>query len=140
MLQYSATLRIQASPEVLWQLLTDAAGYPQWDPWVERIEGQIAPGQRVKAYTKLQPGRAFPATVTEFVPGQKMVWTGGMPFGLFTGVRTFTLTPQGAGVTEFTLTETFTGLLLPLFARSIPDMNPVFRDFAEGLKAFAENP
>ena len=139
MKEFSATTSIEASPETIWAILTDAAGYPEWDPGMERLEGRIAPGEKVKAFTKLSPGRAFPATVTEFVPGQKMTWTGGMPLGLFKGVRTFTLTSQSDSTTEFTLREVFTGLLLPVFGRSIPDLTPTFEDFVAALKNRAEN-
>jgi hypothetical protein len=135
---YRAETTIAASPEAIWAVLTDAAGYPAWDPWAERIEGQIAPGARLKAYTKLSPGRAFPVTVTTFEPGRRMVWTGGLPLGLFRGVRTFTLTPQGDGQTGFAVEETFSGPLLPLFAGSLPDMTQPFADFAAGLKAHVE--
>jgi hypothetical protein len=48
----------------------------------------------------LNPKRAFPVTVKEFSPGERMVWSGGMPLGLFRGVRTFTLTQEG-GSTRF---------------------------------------
>jgi len=74
MLSYSATSNINASPDVIWRILTDAAGYPTWDPGVDKIEGTIAPGNKVTAYTKRDSNRAFPAKVTEFVPGRKMVW------------------------------------------------------------------
>jgi hypothetical protein len=135
---YTATTTIAASPETIWTILTNAAGYPEWDPGVDRIEGRIAPGEKVTAYTKLSPGRAFPATVTEFAPGRKMTWTGGLPLGLFKGERTFTLAPQGNGSTEFTLREEFSGPLLGIFGRSIPDMTATFEQFAAGLKRRAE--
>lgn len=135
---FSATTNIHATPAVLWAILTDAAHYPEWDPWAIRIEGTIAAGQTITAYTKLSPDRAFPAKVTEFVPSQKMAWTGGMPLGLFTGVRTFTLAPQSDGTVTFTVREDFTGLLLPLFAKSLPDMTQPFQDFVQGLKKRAE--
>lgn len=135
---FQAATTINASPDTVWSILTDAAGYPSWDPYAERIEGRIAPGQKIKAFTKLSPGRAFPVTVTEFTPGRKMTWSGGMPLGLFKGVRTFTLTPKGDGVTDFTVREQFSGPLLPLFGRSLPDMTEPFQAFVAGLKARAE--
>ena len=138
MLSYNATTTINASPDVIWRILVDAPGYPRWDPGVDRIEGTVAPGNKLTAFTKRDPKRAFPAKVTAFLPGQKMIWTGGMPLGLFKGVRTFTLTPQANGSTEFALREEFSGLLLPLIARSIPNQTKTFEDFAAGLKAFAE--
>jgi hypothetical protein len=138
MKEYSASTNIYASPEKIWTILTDAAKYPEWDPVAERIEGRIALGEKVTAYTKLSPGRGFPAKVTEFEPGRKMTWTGGMPLGLFTGVRTFTLVPQADGTVEFTLRETFSGPLLSLIGGSIPDMTEPFKGFVAGLKQRAE--
>ena len=135
---FQATTTIAAAPETIWAILTNAAGYPEWDPGVERIEGRIAPGEKITAYTKLSPGRAFPVTVTTFEPGRKMVWASGMPLGLFKGERTFTLSPQSQGATNFTLREEFSGPLLPLIGRSIPDMTSTFEQFAAGLKSRAE--
>lgn len=138
MKEYRATTTISASPETIWQILTDAAGYPEWDPNVDRIEGQIAPGEKITAYTKLSPGRAFPVTVTEFVPKQKMTWSGGMPLGLFKGERMFTLVPNDNDSITFTVREIFSGPLLPLIGRSLPDLSTAFEQFAAGLKSRAE--
>jgi hypothetical protein len=138
MKSYSATAVIDAPAHTIWQILTNAEGYPSWDPWAVKIEGTIAPGATITAYTKLSP-RAFPVRVTEFVPEKLMVWKGGVPFGLFTGVRRFTLTPRAEGGVEFTVGEVFSGPLLPLFAGSLPDMTKPFADFVAGLKERAED-
>jgi hypothetical protein len=76
--------------------------------------------------------------VTGFEAGKRMVWTGGMPLGLFKGERTFTLTPRGESV-EFAMREEFSGLLSGLIAKSIPDLQPDFEAFARALKARAES-
>lgn len=136
---FSVAKTIDASPEVVWKILTDAPGYPEWDPGMDRIEGSIVQGEKVKVYTKLSPGRAFPAKVTDFVPNELMTWVGGMPLGLFKGVRTFKLASQGNGSTEFSMREEFSGPLLPLIGRSIPDLSSAFEDFAVGLKNKAES-
>jgi hypothetical protein len=67
-----------------------------------------------------------------------MVWSGGMPLGLFRGVRTFTLAPDAGGASAFTMREEYSGPLLPLIWRSIPDLGPSFAQFAAGLKQRAE--
>jgi hypothetical protein len=64
--------------------------------------------------------------VTELVPEQRMTWTGGMPLGLFRGVRTFRLAPEGDGTTRFTMREEYSGPLLALVWRSMPDLGPSF--------------
>ncbi|MGE0040936.1 MAG: SRPBCC family protein [Vicinamibacterales bacterium] len=135
---YTATTSINASAATVWRILIDTGRWPEWDPYCDRIEGTVAEGERVKAFTKLSPGRAFPVTVAEVVPERRMVWRGGMPLGLFKGVRTFTLNPGDAESTLFTLREEFSGPLLALIGGSIPDMTEPFEKFAAGLKARAE--
>ena len=60
-----------------------------------------------------------------------------MPAGLFTGKRTHTLEPEGTG-TRFTMREEYVGPLAGILFKSIPDLGPSFRQFAEGLKHRAE--
>ena len=139
MTSFATTILIHAAPERIWSLLTDAAGYPTWNSTVERVEGTISPGERLEVYAKATPGRAFPLRVTGFEPGRSMIWSGGMPMGLFKGTRTFTLTPRGSGLTEFAMREEFSGLLAPLVTRSIPDLQPTFDRFAADLKVASES-
>jgi hypothetical protein len=134
---YESTAVIDASPEAIWSVLTDAPGYADWDSGVVRVEGTIAPQEKIKVVSEANPKRAFPVKVTEFAPGERMVWSGGMPLGLFRGVRTFTLTPENSS-TRFVMREEYTGPMLPLIWRSMPDLQPSFDQFARGLKARAE--
>ncbi|MEZ0374052.1 MAG: SRPBCC family protein [Candidatus Sericytochromatia bacterium] len=135
---FQASAMIEAAPEAVWAILTDAAAYPQFDPNCERIEGAIKSGETIKAFTKLAPGQAFPVKVSEFVPAQKMAWSSGMPFGLFKGERSFVLKPAAGGATEFTVKEVFSGPMMALIGGSIPDMTEPFRQFVAGLKQRAE--
>ena len=137
MKHYESTAVIDARPDAVWAVLTDAPAYAKWDSGVVRVEGRIAPQEKIKVVSEANPKRAFPVTVTEFSPGERMVWSGGMPVGLFRGVRTFTLTPEG-GSTRFAMREEYTGPLLPMIWRSMPDLGPSFEQFAQGLKARAE--
>jgi hypothetical protein len=105
---------------------------------VDKVEGRIGPGETIKIYVKVNPGRAFPIKVTEFVPAQRIVMSGSMPLGLFKGMRTFTLSPQANGTTKFNMREEYTGPLLPMMWRSMPDLGPSFTQFANGLKQRAE--
>ena len=76
--------------------------------------------------------------VTVVSPGRGMTWLGGMPLGVFKGVRTYHLAPAGDGATTFTMREEFTGPLVPLIWRTMPDFQPSVDKFASGLKARAE--
>ncbi|MEO1271640.1 MAG: SRPBCC domain-containing protein [Myxococcota bacterium] len=135
---YEATTTIQASPEVVWSILTEASAYPEWDPNCTRMEGTIALGEQLTAFTALSPGRAFRVKVTAFEPGRRMTWSSGMPLGLFKGERTFALKPNGAREVEFTVKEVFSGPMMLLIGGTIPDLNQPFEQFVEGLKARAE--
>jgi hypothetical protein len=135
---YEASSVIKAGPEQIWPVLVDGAKYADWDSGVDKVEGRIAPGEKIKVYVKAHPGRAFPVKVADFEPGRMMRWTGGMPLGLFRGERTYTLTPQGDGTTRFTMREEYTGPLLPLIWKSIPNLAPSFEQFANGLKQRVE--
>jgi hypothetical protein len=137
MKRFHVAIHIRAPQAEIWKLLTDAAGWPSWNTTVDRVEGKIAPGETVTVHAKLSPGRAFPVKVSSFEPPRTMVWSAGMPLGLFKGTRTFLLTPRDGGV-EFSMTEEFTGLMAPLITRSIPDMQPAFEEFAVCLKRRAE--
>ncbi|MEZ5844547.1 MAG: SRPBCC domain-containing protein [Hyphomicrobiaceae bacterium] len=138
MKSFAATIVIRAPVERIWSILTDATGYPSWNSTVERVTGSIAFGQKLTVYTRASPGRAFPLQVSEFEPNRGMVWAGGIPLGLFRGTRTYALTPCGAGDVEFSMREEFSGWMAPLLTRSIPDLQPVFDQFAADLKARAE--
>ena len=135
---YEATATIAADPDTIWRILTDGSRYTTWDSGVDRLDGVIEPGGKVKVTSSASPGRAFPVKVTEFTPPRSMTWSGGMPLGMFRGVRTFSLVPDGDGHTRFTVREEYTGPLLPLIWRSMPDLAPSFEQFANGLKQQAE--
>lgn len=134
---YKASTTIQAPAEKVWGILTDAAGYPAWDLTMVRIEGKLALGETVKFFTKLS-AQAFPVKVTAFEPNKKLVLTGGMPLGLFKSERTHTLTANKDGSTTFHTEEIFSGLLLGVFGRTIPDLTENFQGFVAALKKRAE--
>lgn len=138
MKEFRAQATIFAPLETIWTILTDASAYPEFDASCERIEGRIEKGEKLTAYSKLSPGRGFGAKVVELERGERMVWSGGMPLGLFKGVRTFTTTKKPDGSVEVTLHEVFSGPMLALIGKSLPDMTEPFEGFVKGLKNRAE--
>ena len=103
-----------------------------------RSRGRIAPGQKITIRAAVSPGRAFPVRVTAFDVASRIQLTGGIPLGLFRGVRTYTLSPEANGSTGFFMREEYSGPLVALMWRSIPDLAPSFRQFAAGLKREVE--
>jgi uncharacterized protein YndB with AHSA1/START domain len=137
MRSFEATSFIAATPEQVWPVLTDAAAWPDWDSGVSKVDGRLALGEKLSVTVKANPGRAFPVKVVHLNPSERMVFRGGLPLGLFTGQRTYTLVPEGSG-TRFTMREEYTGPLAGMIFKSIPDLGPSFRQFAEGLKQRVE--
>jgi uncharacterized protein YndB with AHSA1/START domain len=134
---YQATSLIQASPEQIWRVLCDVARWPDWDSGVSRVEGDMALGEKLSISVEANPGRVFPVEVVTLREPEEIVLRGGMPLGLFTGLRTYTLDPSGAG-TRFTMREVYSGPLAGVIFRSIPDLGPSFQQFADGLRQQAE--
>src|SRR4051794_9318497 len=124
MKSYESEATIDASPDAIWAILTDAPAYCAWDSGVDRVEGTIAPGETIKVHSQANPGRAFPVKVTDYKPGQSMTWNGGMPLGLFRGVRTFTLEPRNGGPTPFPMPAEPTRPPFPLIGGPRPHPGP----------------
>ncbi|MGH9502407.1 MAG: SRPBCC family protein [Terriglobales bacterium] len=127
---------ILADAQRIWSLLTDAEGFSRWNSTVTSIEGEIREGHRLRVRA---PGtdRTFTPKVSGIVPNQRMTWTGGFA-PMFKGVRTFELRPGSDSSTDFVMQEDFSGLILPLVKRSLPDFGPIFEHYANDLKREAE--
>ncbi len=128
---------IQASPERIWELLTNTANLPKWNSTISSIEGKIAAGEKIKLVVKAAPERVFNLTISEFTPAKRLAWRDGMA-PMFAGVRTYTLTPQPDHSTNFEMVEVLSGLMLPMIAGSLPDFAPSFEQYAADLKRAAE--
>jgi hypothetical protein len=136
-LEYTVAVSIHARPEDIWARLTNAAAFPSWNSTVTSIQGEIVQGQRLAIRVPIAPDRVFKPRVTSLEPGKRMVWSDGMA-PMFKGERTFVLTPKADGTTEFAMSETFAGLMLPMIKKSLPDFRPVFEQYAADLKRACE--
>ena len=135
--EYSVAVSIGAPAQRVWDLLVDAPGYKKWNTSVVSIEGPIEAGSTIKLVSAVDPKRTFVLKVTQMTPPRQMVWSGGMPLGLFTGTRTFLIEPEAQGC-RFSMSEVYTGLFSGLIFKSIPDLTDSFKQFADGLKGAAE--
>lgn len=138
-IEYSS--EIDATPEIIWSILIDRHQLVAGDLGITTMDGDIRLGNKINLWTEVGGERAFPIKVVEMDMNQKMVWQGGMPFGLFTGTRQFNITPDSANSGKsavFHLREDYTGLLTNAIRRAMPDMNPSFEKFVLGVKRLAE--
>lgn len=133
----SVNIHIQAEPDIVWALLTNATDMARWNATVVSVEGTIAPGETIRLVSTLDSDRTFKLKITTFEPPHQLIWADGMaPF--FRGVRTYTITPQPNGATQFTMHEKIGGLMFPMAAKHIPDFDASFEQYAADLKQEAE--
>ena len=135
--RYHVSRKIAASPQAVWDLLSDTSTYADWNPAVVSISGTIEEGNTVSLVSIVNPKRTFNLKVTAVEAPHRMVWSDGMPLGLFKGERTYLVESDGAG-SVFSMTEVYTGPLAGLITKTIPDMTDSFNKFADGLKTAAE--
>ena len=112
-------IEINASPERVWQVLTDFSALSQWNPFLRSAEGKLQVGERLKLYIKGSKGMGmkFKPTVLKADPNVELRWIGRLLIpGIFDGEHYFTMEPVGDGRTLFVQSENFSGLLVPLFA------------------------
>ena len=121
MLELRTEIAVQASVARVWEVLTDFAAYPQWNPFIRRIDGLLTPRVRLLVRIEPQGGRAmtFRPQVLRVEPEREFAWRGRTVVpGLFDGEHVFRLEPRGAGA-QFMHEETFSGVLVPLLRRSL---------------------
>lgn len=118
---------IAASAEAAWSVLADTDGYPQWNPFVYRLEGALREGSRVEVELRLdgrRPQRMRP-TIVEVVDGRAFEWLGGFGVrGVFDGRHRFEIRPTGPSSCELLHTERLSGVLVPLFRTMLTTTTP----------------
>ncbi len=137
----TTTIDIDAGPQAVWDVLTDFAAYPRWNPFMDRIDGTAEVGRRLVVHLAGGGGRGttFRPTVLVATPGQELRWIGKLgPGGLFDGVHSFVLTAEPDGTTRLTHSERFTGLLVALLKGATAKSHAGFEAFNEALKRRVE--
>lgn len=116
----------------LWELLTNKDKLLRWDSMLLELDGSIAPLQKIKLKSKMDPSRSFSLKISDFELKKRMVWESGMlPF--FKGVRTYQMNSVENG-THFIMHEKFSGLMLPMMRKMLPDCELLFGTYVKDLK------
>lgn len=132
---------IDAPPAEVWAVFAATEAYPDWNPFVRELEGELAAGETLQITIDPPEGSAmgFTPEVLVMDSGRELRWLGtaGVP-RIFDGEHYFLLEPTDDGRTRFVQGEVFHGVLIP-FAGSIFDdtengfitMNEALRDRVE---------
>lgn len=133
---------IHATPEKVWAILTNFDDYPNWNPFITSIQGDVKIGNKIIA--RIEPpkakGMTFKPKVLVFDTNKEFRWIGHllMP-GLFDGEHTFQIIDNGNGTSTFIQSEKFRGILVPLFKKML-DNNTMngFHEMNKKIKEKAE--
>ncbi len=135
---------INASAARVWNLLTDFAGFPDWNPFIRSAIGEARSGTWIEV--NLQPtgarGMKFKPIVIKAEPNRELRWLGHLWIrGLFDGEHIFIIEPLGANRVHFIQRELINGLLVPILSCSIEkNTKRGFEEMNRALKVRAEKP
>lgn len=113
---------IEATPETVWNIITDLDKYSEWNPFIVEANGDIAVGRKLT--NRMQPpgGKAMtikPA-VTAVEPAQTFEWLGHFGVsGVFDGRHRFELQTTPSGGTRLLHSEQFDGVLVRFLRKTL---------------------
>jgi hypothetical protein len=144
MKELHSEIEIDASAERVWGILIDFASYPEWNPYIRKISGEPRVGEHLEV--RFEPpgsrGITLKPKVLNAEPNRELRWLGHLLVaGLFDGKHTLAIQPLEEDRVRFIQGETFGGLLVPLFARSLDKgTRRGFEEMNRALKERAETP
>lgn len=137
-----SAIEIRAPLEVVWHVLTDFAAYPAWNPHLRRVKGRPREGRRIFIHSQPEGGRPiqFRPRVVTWQPPYELRWRSTLVSRrLFSAEHGFRLVPLGDDRVRFVQDETFSGLLVPLYARlRLPATRRGFEQMNQALRERAE--
>ena len=135
-------IEIDAAPDKVWEKFSDFDSYPDWNPFVTSLTGDVAVGNKIAVRLDPPGGKAmtFKPEVKAFQPGSELRWLGHLGFsGLFDGHHQFHIEAIDGGKTRFVQKEDFSGLLVRPMLRFIGEKTRAgFKAFNQALKERAE--
>ena len=102
----------------VWAALVDFESYPDWNPFLTKMEAELGEGKPFKAMSRLPSGikLGFVGRILSVVPDREISWVGRptmMPSSAMEIKHTFTLEPVESG-THLQQREEATGFMIPI--------------------------
>ncbi len=135
--EIKTAIKISATPEMIWKVLTDFEQYPDWNKFLSSVEGNFKVGNQVKI---IAGGMKFKPKVLVFEEKKEIRWLGKLLVsGLFDGEHIFRIIDHRDGTCTFQQEENFSGILVGLFAKQLDeDTKNGFIQMNEKLKELCE--
>jgi hypothetical protein len=132
---------IDAPPDRVWAVVSDWAAYPEWNPFLRRIDGELREGARLEVRIAPPDARAmtFKPTVRAVEANRELRWLGRLVLpGLIDGEHSLRIEPLDGGRSRFIQSERFTGLLVGLIGGTLSKTEAGFEQMNAALKARVE--
>lgn len=110
-------IEIQAPPPRVWDVIADFPRYPEWNPFILAVVGEVREGASVSYRFEFPQGIRIwaVAKILRFQPARELRWAAHfLSPRVFNGEHHFRMQPSAAGGTRFEHGEVFSGALLPL--------------------------
>lgn len=103
-------ISINASPQKVWEVLTNMNDYDEWNPTMKLVNGEVKVGNKVTyQFTQDENNISeIPATVKKIIPNKLLNQSGGIPLVL-TYNHQYILEPENSG-TKVTIHEDYNGI------------------------------
>jgi len=134
-------IEIDAPPERVWAVITDFRAYPEWNPFIRRISGELREGARLEVRIEPPGARAttFKPTVLTVEPNRELRWLGRLLVpGIFDGEHSLGIEPLESSRTRFVQSERFSGVLVGLVKGTLKKTDAGFEQMNAALKARVE--
>ncbi|MBI4339713.1 MAG: SRPBCC domain-containing protein [Chloroflexi bacterium] len=138
-------IEINASPERVWEVLTDLPAFPRWNPLLRAVRGELKMRERleVRLAPATGPRIIFQPTILNVEPNRELRWHSHLLLpGLLASEHTFAIRRLEADRVQFIQSEAFAGLLAPVLSITglLRQIVRGFDQMNQALKARAEQP
>lgn len=114
-------IRIAAPPEAVWAVIAEFDAYPEWNPLMTEVNGQVGVGNRLDWSSRINGAdRTYDGRVVKSDMPHELAWIGPdarFPRALFWGHHRLIIEPTDDGETRFVNSEQFGGVASIAVAR-----------------------
>lgn len=110
-------IKLNAPVEKVWEIFTNFERYPEWNPFVKELKGEVKEGNQIEVAL---PGMNFKPIVLAYKPKKELIWKGKfLVKGLIDGQHEFLFNENPDGTTTLIHREKFSGILIRFLIKKL---------------------
>ena len=113
-------ITIRSSPAAVWGMLTDVDNYPDWHPYIKKIEGKLSPKSKIKVTYKKDDTRegTFSAYIIDNEVNKQLSWGGSLGF-IFRAKHYYSIEAVGTDSVRLIQGEYWRGIFGGMYGKKI---------------------